>query len=261
MICAVSLGAQEFGYASYYADKYHGRSTASGDKYDKTKYTAAHKTLPFGTVVKVTRIDNQKSVIVTVNDRGPYAQDRIIDLSRIAAQDIGLIQDGIANVKVEVLDKNKEKEVAAAKSPTTKKTSTKKPKEPKRATEAKKSTSSTSSSSAKKLSKSSSAKLINQNTGNISGLYQVHIERPKSLGYSVQVAHYGDYNNAMNHVGELKDKWFNDVFVYSYTEKGKAKYKVFIGNFEDQAKADAYRKSLKSKYKLDGFVVDLNTIE
>ncbi|MFT7350499.1 MAG: rare lipoprotein A [Flavobacterium sp.] len=75
-------------HVSYYHDKFHGRTTASGKKYDKNKYTAAHKTLPFGTMVKVTNEKNGKFIIVEITDRGPFVKGREIDLSRRAFMDI-----------------------------------------------------------------------------------------------------------------------------------------------------------------------------
>ncbi|MDH5474415.1 MAG: septal ring lytic transglycosylase RlpA family protein [Cyclobacteriaceae bacterium] len=92
------------GKASYYADKFEGRTTANGEKYKHTKLTAAHRLLPFGTVVKVTNIKNGKSVEVRVNDRGPFVNGRIIDLSKMAAERLDFIHDGITEVKVEVVD-------------------------------------------------------------------------------------------------------------------------------------------------------------
>ncbi len=89
------------GKASYYGDKFHGRPTASGAKYDKRKFTAAHRKLPFGTKLKVTNLNNGKSVIVEVNDRGPFSKGRIIDLSRAAAEKIGMIQAGVISVRIE----------------------------------------------------------------------------------------------------------------------------------------------------------------
>ncbi len=94
----------EIGKASYYADKYQGRKTASGQRYDKNKRTAAHRTLPFGTRVKVTNLANNKSVVVTINDRGPYSKGRIIDLSRSAFSAIGKTSSGVLKVKVETLN-------------------------------------------------------------------------------------------------------------------------------------------------------------
>jgi len=93
----------QFGKASYYAKKFQGRSTASGEKFDQRKLTAAHKKLPFGTKLRVTNTQNGKSVIVRVNDRGPFVKGRIVDLSRSAFTKIGDTKTGVLSVKVEVL--------------------------------------------------------------------------------------------------------------------------------------------------------------
>lgn len=93
-------------HASYYAEKFNGRRTASGKKYDSSKLTAAHKKLPFGTIVKVTNISNGKSVIVEITDRGPFVRGREIDLSRKAFMSIvGNKRSGMAIVSIEILQK------------------------------------------------------------------------------------------------------------------------------------------------------------
>ncbi|QQS28638.1 MAG: septal ring lytic transglycosylase RlpA family protein [Sphingobacteriales bacterium] len=94
------------GIASYYAQKFHGRRTSSGEIFDQNKLTAAHRTLPMGSRVKVTRLDNDKAVVVKINDRGPFVKNRIIDLSKAAAQKIDLTKIGMAKVKLEVIGKN-----------------------------------------------------------------------------------------------------------------------------------------------------------
>ena len=96
-------GSTHVGMVSYYADKFHGRKTASGARFDKNALTAAHRTLPFGTRLKVTNLSNGKSVTVTVNDRGPYAHGRILDLSEAAARSIGMIGKGTVKARLEVL--------------------------------------------------------------------------------------------------------------------------------------------------------------
>ncbi|QOI96981.1 MAG: septal ring lytic transglycosylase RlpA family protein [Flammeovirgaceae bacterium] len=108
-LCFVFLTALLFaqvqtGKASYYADKFEGQPTASGEKYRHNKLTAAHKTLPFGTKVRVTNLANNNSVEVIINDRGPYVEDRIIDLSKSAAEKLEFITQGLAEVKIEVID-------------------------------------------------------------------------------------------------------------------------------------------------------------
>lgn len=92
------------GKASFYADKFEGKPTASGEKYKHSKLTAAHKSLPFGTVIRVTNLKNNLSVDVTVNDRGPYVEGRVVDLSKSAAEKLEFVNIGLADVKIEVID-------------------------------------------------------------------------------------------------------------------------------------------------------------
>jgi len=98
-----TTGKTEKGQASYYADKFHGRATASGEKYDKKKLTGAHRTLPFGTIVRVTNTANGKSVDVRINDRGPFKAGRIVDVSRAAAEKLDMIKAGVINCTMEVI--------------------------------------------------------------------------------------------------------------------------------------------------------------
>jgi len=90
----------ESGKGSYYADKFQGRATASGVPFDQKKMTAAHKTLPFGTKVKVTNLANGRSVNVIINDRGPFAPGRIIDVSKKAARKLGMVDAGVASIQI-----------------------------------------------------------------------------------------------------------------------------------------------------------------
>ena len=96
-------GDIQFGMASWYGEKFHGRIATSGEKYDMYKFTAAHRTLPFGTLVRVTNIGNGRTVIVKINDRGPWISGRVIDLSYAAAKKIGMVNDGVARVRLEVI--------------------------------------------------------------------------------------------------------------------------------------------------------------
>jgi len=90
--------------ASYYAHKFHGRTTANGEVYDMNGMTAAHRDLPFGTRVKVTHLSNKKSVTLRINDRGPFVEGRIIDVSYEAAKRLDFVQAGTARVRVEAIE-------------------------------------------------------------------------------------------------------------------------------------------------------------
>ena len=103
--CAASRGMTlETGTASWYGPNFHGKQTANGETYNQNELTAAHKTLPFNTVVKVTNLDNGKSVTVRINDRGPYVGRRVIDISRAAAERIEMIGPGTARVRIELVN-------------------------------------------------------------------------------------------------------------------------------------------------------------
>lgn len=93
----------QFGIASWYGHFFQGKTTASGEPFNENALTCAHRTLPLGSVLKVTNLRNNRSVIVTVNDRGPVPKDRVIDLSKAAAEDLGFSERGLAPVKVELI--------------------------------------------------------------------------------------------------------------------------------------------------------------
>jgi len=100
----VPIGWSQKGIASWYGPNFHGKYTSNGEIYNMYAFTAAHKTLPMNTIVKVTNLHNNKSVIVRINDRGPFVKGRIIDLSYAAGKTIGLDKTGTAPVKLEVID-------------------------------------------------------------------------------------------------------------------------------------------------------------
>lgn len=92
------------GKASYYGTRFHGKKTANGEIFNMNNLTAAHRKLPFNTLVKVTNKRNNNSVIVRINDRGPYSKNRVIDVSKAAAEKLGMVERGTANVTIEVLE-------------------------------------------------------------------------------------------------------------------------------------------------------------
>jgi rare lipoprotein A len=105
LLVSSTLWAQvQTGKASYYADKFEGSPTASGEKYKGSKMTAAHRSLPFGTKIKVTNLANNESVILEVNDRGPFVDGRVLDVSKAAAEKLGFFNQGIADIKIEVVN-------------------------------------------------------------------------------------------------------------------------------------------------------------
>ena len=96
-------GTRIVGLASWYGQRHQGRATASGEAYDMNLLTAAHRTIPFGTRLRVTNVENGRSVVVRVNDRGPWVNDRVLDVSLAAAKALGMVGDGLARVEIVVL--------------------------------------------------------------------------------------------------------------------------------------------------------------
>lgn len=303
LLLLVSLNAlqaqdEEFGLASYYSDEFHGRKTAYGDTYHKDKLTTAHKKHPYGTILKVTRLDNNKSVTVKVIDKGPFIRGRVVDLSRKAAERIGLVDVGVAEVKVEVVSKMAKEsartDVARAQPKATvpqdrptafsdeSSSAATRTAEPTR-TEAQKSTTtksqSTASVSSRERSNSSSrsssgdvltprgtstsssrARLVTQDYTKY-GLYKIILEKPSKKGYGVQVASLSNYENVLRQVADLQSKWFDNILLS--VEKGEAKpiYKIILGSFDSEDAALSYKKDLLRKHKVKGFVVNLDDIQ
>jgi rare lipoprotein A len=100
-----AAGRAEVGLASYYARSFHGRRTASGDRYDRHEMTCAHRWHAFGTLLRVTLLEGERSVLVTVTDRGPFAAGRVVDLSWAAAKALGILERGLARVRVESVER------------------------------------------------------------------------------------------------------------------------------------------------------------
>lgn len=294
-LLSFNLSAEEYGLVSYYSDSFQGRKTASGEPYDTGKLTAAHKSLPFGTIIKITRLDNKKSVRVRVNDRGPYIKGRIVDVSRRAAENLGIIKDGHAQVKVEVVGKgevapttpapvtvSKPKTTTRPAEFTTKTTPVKEaaPKTTVVETKVTKPTANktkvvttTTTAPAKPIVNTTTkaapaqkektveiqeAKLVTNDYQQYD-LYKIRLMRPKKEGFGVQVASLSSYENVMKKVAELQGMWYKNILVsIEKTGTGEPVYKVIMGPFPDESTATAYKKSMKTKNKLSGFVVPLD---
>jgi rare lipoprotein A len=98
--------AEQWGLASWYGGDFNGKKTANGEIFNTNEHTAAHNTLPFNSIVKVTNLYNLKTTVVRINDRGPFRKGRIIDLSKAAAQDLDMLDSGVIPVRIEVMEKN-----------------------------------------------------------------------------------------------------------------------------------------------------------
>jgi rare lipoprotein A len=203
--------AQDFnqeGIASYYADKFEGRQTASGEKYKHSKYTAAHKTLPFGTVIKVTNLSNSKYVEVKVNDRGPYVEGRIIDLSKAAAGDLDMISSGLAKVRIEIIDAGDGK------------------------------------GNDYRTGSTGQSDLHEQERE----FYDFSVTRTKPSGYGVQIGSYRELANLIRLAENLKASYKKKVTVQVSVINEVKIYKMIVGQEKTQEKAEQLKGKLKKRY-------------
>ncbi|HOY07714.1 MAG TPA: septal ring lytic transglycosylase RlpA family protein [Saprospiraceae bacterium] len=245
--------SEEFGKANLYADSLHGRKTSSGEKYDKTELTGAHKSLPFGTKVKVTRLDNKKSVIVKINDRGPFKEGYIIELSRRAAEEIDLDRDGSASVRVEVVpdtDNPTATKTAAAAARSAKKLDPARP--------AQYSTTGTSKGTSAGAKSSATIKENGKNTE----LYKVEMERTSKAGYGVQLSTLYDADNVLPIITKLQQQFPGKVLVNIERDNANdlSAYRVIIGPFADEKTATTQQKAAARKGYKQSFIVDLSEI-
>jgi rare lipoprotein A len=197
------------GKASYYADKFQGRKTSSGEEYDQNKLTAAHNTLPFNTKVKVTNLKNNKSVIVRINDRGPFSKGRIIDLSKAAAEKIDLIRDGVAEVRIQIITENEN--------------NTKPEPDPEPSTE-----NDNTRTDEKIITKSNP--LATGKVYDISG----KIVHPK--GYGIQIISVSNKDNLIEELGKVNNK-FKNIYIEAAKVKSSVVYRILIGSYQSSGEA------------------------
>lgn len=269
----VTFAQTEYGVASYYGTYFHGRPTASGEKYNQFALTAAHKTLPLGTVVKVTNAQNNKSVYVKVNDRGPFVKGRIIDLSTKAAELLGYRNKGTAYVKIEIVNKetapdnlleasldiakqNGIKEydsTSTSASDTDMKTWKDIPTVNGKETKA---TTNVEKDESPEPQPAIEIKEANSNGIQNRAPYFIitRLDKTKAGFYGLQLGVFSDMNVIFAIIAELEAKYKQTLLVEQEDLNGKTVYKLFIGKFQNRAYADALKLVLSDKYK-DAFIV------
>lgn len=198
----------QVGTASYYADKFEGRTTANGEKYNGSKMTAAHRMLPFGTVVRVTNLKNNLSCEVRINDRGPFVEGRLIDLSRAAARKLDFIQEGLAEVRIEVI---KESGEAIAGEATHRKVY----------------------DSPQEISRE---------------YHELHSKTVSPKGYGVQIGSYGEFANMVAVVEHLKKSYQKKVIVEVAVVNDQRVYKIIISGEKNREKAEDLKDALKADF-------------
>lgn len=266
--------APEFGKASYYNDKFEGKKTASGEKYAKAELTCAHKTLKFGTIVRVTRLDNNESVDARVNDRGPYSEGHIVDLSRAAAENIGLVKAGVLKVKLEVIEEAPapvSKKDTKAKKDTTKDTK-EKPATDEKAPTKSKDISGTQPPMLPELvgvgsanSKKGVAAATKEPTKSIptiqklslldNAIYKIDLTKAQQKGFAVQLFSLSSAEPAIVEATKLQDDFKGQVLLQTATD---GSCKILLGPCKDRKEADKLQKAATKKGHPKCYVVSLD---
>lgn len=210
------------GKASYYADKFEGRPTASGEKYRHNQLTAAHKTLPFGTIVRVTNTANDKTVEVRINDRGPYVEGRVIDLSKSAADKLGMLTQGIADVKIEIVDPGDGKGTKGG---------TVSPSLP-----------------------------IGEVQVEERELYEFSVERTNPKGYGIQIGTYRELANLVRFADNLRASYRKNTTIQVKVLNSVKVYTLIVGQFPKREKADAFKERVTRRYP-DAFIVEFASLK
>jgi len=225
----------EIGLASFYADKFDGRITASGEIFNQNKMTAAHRTLPFGTKVKVTRIDNKKSVIVTINDRGPFVNNRVIDLSKSAAKKLDFISSGVTRVKIEVVNLGKTNNTSSSTSYNYNKNN-----------------SANNNKTYSKPTRTTTAPVVStysaSTTPTDKEYYKIRSELIYPNGYGIQVASYQEAANLIKRCDEIKNKTNKDIIVQVGDNNGKKVYRIIVGIFKSRQDAANYKAKISNNF-------------
>ncbi len=244
-----SLYSQSFtqtGKASFYANKFENKITASGEVYKHSLPTAAHKTLPFGTMIKVTNLSNNKTAIVKINDRGPFVENRIIDVSKSVAIELDFVNDGITEVKIEVIE---DQEDANNTSKTDREIET-------TTISNIDITTNVITSDSDKTEKQQTIAIEQKNliTPQVSTTYySLNAIRTIPKGFGVQIASYQESANLIERVSVVANELKQNVTIQIVNSGGTRIYRLIVGEFESRAKAEYFKDSIKSSYQ--GFVV------
>ncbi|MBQ9471342.1 MAG: septal ring lytic transglycosylase RlpA family protein [Bacteroidales bacterium] len=267
MLATPNLQAQAEGYtqegkASFYADKFEGRTTASGERYSHKKATCAHLSLPFGTLVRVTNLGNNASTVVRVNDRGPFVADRIIDLSKSAAERLGFIGAGIAEVRIEAISADEAASASPITAPKTTSPTTSTP----TASAAHPAVAQPSGTAAPTPAPAQPAVPATPTVSAAPShpaaaegeavLYEVSVKQVEPSGYAVQIASYRDQASVIHHAAEAQQQLGTKVRIQAATLNGDRVYRLMVGSFGSRKDAERYRDKIGKQHR-DCFVVGL----
>jgi rare lipoprotein A len=223
------VGQSSEGIATFYDDKFEGRPTANGEIFDQNKLTAAHRSLAFGTVVKVTNLQNKKSVVVTVTDRGPFVDSRLIDLSKSAASALGFIEQGLTKVRVEVV----------------------KPGES--------STTATTNQSSGNVEPDATAQQTTQVKNELrfpNEYYELDIKFAQPVGFAIQVGSFTELANLMRMAQELRRIYGKNLLVQVTDVNERKVHRLMVGPFPERESAEKTLRNLKDDFT-GSFVLEL----
>ena len=258
------VGDRQNGLASAYSPEYDGAETAYGVIYDRNELVAAHKTYPLNSTVRVTNESNGQSVTVRIIDKGPFIRGRIIELSERAAEALNMQGARTVPVELQLLSTpdqpsrsstppparpapNPDPTVRTRESePTVAEATTPAPPAPTERTEA-----------AARPSPSVSRSAPAPRRTFRSGLYRIQVSAPEEGRYGVQVGSYRNLESAMDRVVELHGRYFDEVLLHKEKSAQATVYKVILGTFNDLDSAQHYAGSLKQRYGIEGFTVEL----
>ncbi|QKG78844.1 septal ring lytic transglycosylase RlpA family protein [Tenuifilum thalassicum] len=221
------VGYVQEGNASFYGDEFEGRLTASGERYSHLKATCAHVSIPFGSLVKITNLENNKSAIARVNDRGPFVPDRIIDVSKSVAERLGMIKKGVVKVRIEVIDNqgNTLKDLNIASKPQ-------------------------KSTSIKKENHTIQGNInqVDVKERNDINLFSVQVSRTFSKGFYIQLGSYKEQNNLFDFLYEARKRAGKNTYVNVVQANNERLFKVLLGPFSTRNDAEKTRQSLLEDY-------------
>ncbi len=232
------------GKASFYAHKFQGCRTTNGERYDKQKMTAAHRTLPFGTLVKVTNSQNGNFVIVRINDRGPFAHNRLIDVSYKAAQELGIVGAGVASVEVEVVGQDavpvtQNDEMLVKTIPPIA------PRKP---------TSQSTAAASRPIAFPEPVPVSASKTYQAGKIYTLQGAPVAMKGFGVQVGAFQELDHALTVCKNLVNNQATQVYILVEKVKDSKSFCVLTGKFRNRTEAQTYVASLREKGYTDGFV-------
>jgi rare lipoprotein A len=222
---AIAQQYEEVGECSYYADRVHGRYTASGERYDKYLLTAAHKTLPFNTLVRVTNARNNKTTVVRIIDRGPYSGKRILDISKAAARELDFVSDGLAWVTIEAIGMANADSVKAALEQRRKDQTEKHLHRPQ---------------GKKPVHKSKTVRATEEGLAPKS-FYDQDLVSCKPMGYGVQVGYYKSFSGCHSDMHIYQAKYKAVAYIYVESKKNVKYYKLVMGQFAGRESAASLR--------------------